>query len=161
MNGTVTLEEPLACAEAALQAFAHLVRQGFDGSDDGLDDRIRRAKLLAFHFTADDMLGAVAGLKAPCVRHRAEVFKNAHAHVDSAIYRLELGWVFVIPDQRGNRIGETLCQLLLEREPRSGVFATTRPNNTYMIRILLELGFERVGSPYSRRNEQLALYLRS
>ncbi len=30
-----------------------------------------------------------------------------------------------------------------------------------MIRILLALGFVRIGKPYSRRNEQLVLFLRS
>ncbi len=42
----------------------------------------------------------------------------------------------------------------------SGVFATTRPDNTVMIRILTTLGFVRVGKPYSRRNEALVLYVR-
>jgi hypothetical protein len=41
-----------------------------------------------------------------------------------------------------------------------GVFATTRPDNAAMIGILLALGFERVGAPFShpRRGEELVLF---
>ena len=33
------------------------MRQGFDGSDEGLDGRIRDAKWLAFHYAAGETLG--------------------------------------------------------------------------------------------------------
>ena len=161
MNGTELLKEPLTCTETERREFARLVRKGFDGSDEGLDSRIRSARWLAFHFAPGDTLAAVAGLKAPDEQSRNDVFERAHAHVSLANYRLELGWVFVVPAHRGNRIGESLCQLLLARVPTPWVFATTRPNNMSMIRILLALGFARVGMPFPRRNEELVLYLRS
>ena len=106
-------------------------------------------------------LAAVAALKAPKERYRDDVFKKAEARVSPADYKLELGWVFVVPAHRGNRIAENLCQLLLTRVPTSCVFATTRPDNISMIRILLALGFARAGKPYARRNEELVLFLRS
>jgi hypothetical protein len=100
--GTVNLKEPFACTERERLEFERLVRQGFDGSDDGLPGRIR------------------------------------------------------------DGIAENLCQLLLARVPESCVFATTRPDNNPMIRVLLALGFARVGKPYphQRRNEELVLFLR-
>ena len=161
MNGTAHFKEPTACTEGERREFARLVRQGFDGSDEGLEGRIRDAKWLAFHYAAGDTLAAVAGLKAPSERYRDDVFKQADARVSSADYKLELGWVFVVPAHRGNRIAESLCQQLLARVPTSYVFATTRPNNSSMIRILLALGFARAGKPYPRRNEELVLFLQS
>ena len=158
---TAHLKEPIACSEGELREFARLVRQGFDGSDEGLPGRIRDAKWLAFHYTNGDTLGAIAGLKAPKKEYRDDVFKKAVAGVSPADYKLELGWVFVVPVHRGNRIATNLCQLLLSRASWPNVFATTRPDNSSMINILLALGFARAGKPYLQRNEELVLYLRS
>ncbi len=160
LNGTARFGQPMACTEGERRAFARLVRQGFESADEGLDGRIREAKCLAFYYAAADTLGAIAALKAPDADYRADVFRQAQAPVNADDYALELGWVFVVPAHRGNRIAEGLCRQLLARVPRSPVFATTRPNNISMIRILLALDFARVGKPYPRREEELVLYLR-
>lgn len=161
MSGTTHFKEPIACSEIERREFARLVREGFRGSDESLDSRIRDARWLAFHYAAGGPLTAIAGLKAPGERYRDAVFKKAHAPVSPATYKLELGWVFVVPPYRGNRIGESLCRALLERVPSTSVFAMTRTNNLSMIRILRALGFARAGKPYARRDEELALFLRS
>ncbi len=160
MNGTTHSKEPIACTEWERREFARLVRQGFPAAE-RLAGRIRDAKALAFYYPAADTLAAVAALKAPSERYRDDVFKKADARVSPADYKLELGWVFVVPAYRGNRIAESLCRLLLARVPTSRVFATTRSGNMSMIRILLALDFARAGKPYSRRDEELMLFLRS
>jgi ribosomal protein S18 acetylase RimI-like enzyme len=162
LEGTTHLEEPGAYSDVQRREFERLVRQGFDGSDASLPDRIRDAELLALHYAADDALAAVAALKTPDERYRNDLFKRAEARVNPVDYALELGWVFVVPAHRGSRIGERLCRMLLERASASGVFATTRPDNQAMITILETLGFARIGGPYrhSRRNEELALFVR-
>ena len=126
MSGTAHFKEPIACTEGERREFARLVRQGFEGSDEGLHGRIRDAKRLAFYYAAGDTLAAVAAIKTPNEEYRDDVFKKADARV------------------------RTSC-----------VFATTRPDNISMIRILLALGFEGAGKPYPRRNEELVLFLRS
>jgi len=161
MNGTAYFKEPIACTEEERRGFAHLVRLGFEGSDDGLPGRIRDARWLAFYYVAGGTLAAVAALKTPNGMYREDVFNKATARVSAADYEFELGWVFVVPAHRGKRIAENLCRQLLARVPTSGVFATTRPDNVSMIRILRALDFARVGKPYPRRNEQLVLFLRS
>jgi hypothetical protein len=161
LNGTAHFKQPIACTEEERREFARLVRQGFEGSDEGLHGRIRDAKQLAFYYAAGDTPVAVAALKTPSERYRDDVFKKADARVSPADYKLELGWVFVVPVHRGNRIAQSLCQQLLACVPTCCVFATTRPRNISMIRILLALGFARVGKPYPRRNEELGLFLRS
>jgi len=160
LNGRTQFKEPIACTEEERREFARLVRQGFAGSDEGLDDRIRDAKCLTFHYPAGDTLGAIAALKAPTDQYRDDVFTKAGAPVSPADYKLELGWVFVVPEQRGHRIAKNLCQLLLARVHTSSVFATTRPDNTPMIRILLALGFARTGTSFQhqRRDEELVMF---
>lgn len=159
MTGTTRLTEPSACAESERREFARLVRQGFPGAED-LERRIRQARWLAFHHAADATLAAVAALKAPTARYREDVFRRAGALGDSTRCEAELGWVFVSPAYRGSGVAEALCRALLAHLPESGVFATTRPDNGPMIRILLALHFARVGEPYAWRGERLVLFLR-
>jgi hypothetical protein len=160
MTRTAHLKEPSACTAKERREFERLVRQGFDGSDAGLPGRILDARQLAFCHEAGGTLVAMAALKMPDGRYREDVFTKAGAEVSPADYRLELGWVFVTPLHRGNQISEDLCGQLLACVPGSRVLATTRPDNTPMINVLLALGFGRIGKPYPRRNEELALFLR-
>ena len=160
MNGTALFKPPIACGQGERREFARLVRQGFDGSDEGLPGRIRDAKWLAFCYAGGDTLAAVAALKAPSKEYRDHVFQQAEAPVSPDDYKLELGWVFVVPAHRGRRIAESLCQQLLARVPTSCVYATTRPDNVHMIRILLALDFVRTGEPYPHRDKELVLFLR-
>lgn len=161
MNRAAHFKEPLACTEGERQEFARLVRQGFDGSDEGLPGRVLGAERLAYCYAPDGTLAAIAALKVPSERYRDYLFEKTDASVSPADYGLELGWVFVVPAHRGGRISEGLCRRLLAGVPESGVFATTRSNNVPMIGILRALGFERVGKPYPRRDEELNLFLRS
>jgi len=161
MDGTTHFKEPIACTPEQRREFARLVRQGFEGSDEGLHGRIQDANRLAFRYAVDDTLAAIAALKAPDERYRREVFKKANLLVNPADYELELGWVYVVPAQRRNRVAESLCRQLLACLPALGVFAKTRINNVVMIKILGVLGFERVGRPYRRHDQELVIFLRS
>jgi ribosomal protein S18 acetylase RimI-like enzyme len=160
LNGITQLKEPTACTAGQRRDFARLVRQGFEGSDDGLAHRIEEAHLLGFYYTTGEGLAAVAALKSPGERYRSDVFEKAGVAASPGDYRLELGWVYVVPAHRGKQVAEKLCRQLLACVPASCVFATTRISNAVMIRILLSLGFERVGKPYLRRNEKLIVFLR-
>lgn len=160
LNGITQLKEPAACTAGECRDFARLVRQGFEGSDDGLTDRIEKAHLLAFHYVTGERLAAVAALKAPGERYRSDVFEKAGVAASSGDYQFELGWVYVVPSHRGKQVAEGLCRQLLSCVPTSRVFATTRISNAFMIKILLSLGFERAGKPYLRRNDKLIVFLR-
>lgn len=163
MRTTLHLKEPSACTESERRDFARLVRLAFQGSDETLEARILNAACLAFCYPQEGELGAIAGLKAPGDRYRQKLFEKAAVRADPAEYPLDLGWVFVLPSYRGHGFGESLCRRLLARVPTTGVFSTTRPDNRPMIRILLGLGFLPDGKPYPhpRRDEELAVFLRS
>lgn len=161
MDEAPLLKRPADCSDEELRAFERAVREAFAGSDDGLPDRIRSARSLAFRYAADGALAAVAALKEPDGDYRREVFRKAEASVDPEGFVLELGWVWVAPEHRGRRIGERLCRRLLAQPALPRAFATTRPDNTAMIRELRALCFERHGEPYPhvRRDETLVLFL--
>jgi GNAT superfamily N-acetyltransferase len=163
MSLEILLREPATCSETERRRFERLVRLGFDGSDDGLVRRILDAHLIAF--AAEEGAGiaepaGIAGLKRPPAAHRENVFRRARAGVAAASCELELGWVFVPEDRRGRGIATRLCRSLLDLVPGRAVYATTRPENAPMIRVLSGLGFVRKGEPFPRRHERLALFLR-
>jgi RimJ/RimL family protein N-acetyltransferase len=159
--GILILKEPSACSESELAEFERLVRLGFEGSDDSLPARVRAANRLAFQFEPEAGAVAIAGLKQPRRKYTAEVFTKAGCDVAPDNWRLELGWVFVSPTHRGAGFGKALCEQLLRPVENQPVFATTRPDNSAMIRILESLGFERTGGPFPRRSRILVVYLRS
>ena len=153
---------PATFSSAELEAFARLVTQGFHVVDEaGLAQRIRAAACLGFHSDPAGEPVAVAALKAPPETYRVEVFAKAAVAADPRAHTLELGWVFVLPSHRRRGLAVSLCRGLLERAGAASLFATSRTDNTPMHRILHTLGFHRAGRPYPRRNEELALFLRS
>ena len=154
------IKEPAACSESEREEFAHLVREGFRGSDESLPGRIERSRSLAFYYGADESLGAIAGLKSPGDGHRRRVFEKASLSASPDAFAVELGWVYVTPPSRRRGVAGKLCRGLLASASGEGVFATTRPDNAPMIHLLRTLGFERAGRPFSRRDELLSVYLR-
>jgi len=161
VKGTAFLKTPRACTEVERQEFARLVREGFDGSDETLPERIRDSKSLTFYYAEDGTLAAVAALKAPPDGYRDRIFENAGSSATFMEFRYELGWVFVVPNHRGFGIATDLCRMLLAGGPASPVFATTRPDNLPMIRILLSVGFSQAGHPFSLGVKDLVLFLQS
>lgn len=161
MDEAPLLKRPADCSAEELLAFERVVRETFAGSDDGLPDRIRSARALAFRYAADGALAAIAALKEPGDDYRREVFRKAGVSADPEDFGVELGWVWVAPEHRGRRIGEHLCRRLLAQPALPRAFATTRPDNAAMIRELHALCFERHGEPYPhvRRDETLVLFL--
>jgi len=160
LKSTLRSAPPNRCDDRELAEFERLVRAGFSGSDENLPLRIRSAHSLAF-FYDDDLIAGIAGLKSPDPSRREECFQSAQADADASAFPLELGWVYVEPAYRGAGIGERLCRILLARAPANGVYATTRPDNRSMLRILGSLGFLRAGDGHarSRRDDALELHL--
>ncbi|MDX1578971.1 MAG: GNAT family N-acetyltransferase [Gemmatimonadota bacterium] len=160
MSEPCHLKAPADASDTECRAFARLVRLGFGPAPDHRLDRIRAASRLAYVIGEGGSLVAVAALKRPDESYRRDVFLKAGVPVRPSDVELELGWVFVTPDRRGSGIARRLCAELLAAVPGTALFATTRPDNLPMARILLDLDFERSGRPYSREAEELALFLR-
>jgi len=160
LNSKTVLRQPNGCTGEQRREFARLVRRGFKTAGADLESRIRAARCLAFHCPAGDKLAAIAALKSRSDQYRQEVFAKASSPVSCADYKAELGWVYVEPEFRGNRLATKLCERLLSHATADCVFATTRTDNASMIHVLVALGFANAGTPYMHRDERLNLYLR-
>jgi ribosomal protein S18 acetylase RimI-like enzyme len=142
------IQPPHKCDSGLIDAFRELVIQGEQVQFAGLNERLRAAHLLAFHYLNDELV-AIAALKQPSESYRDKVFRCAQATMNPNSFRLELGWVFTREDFRGRGISRHLLELLLQKAGEDKLFATTRADNHAMQRLLKSLGFERAGSPFS------------
>lgn len=156
----VEVKTPGECSDEEIEAFCALVASGGEVALQGLEGRVRGAALLSFLWQSRDLVG-VAGLKHPSVNHRAELETGSGEALDAAEIPLELGWVYVRPDQRGGK-SAVLCTPLLERVRSVGVFATSRADNVPMHSTLSKLGFKRSGNdwPSGLNPAQLLLFVR-
>ena len=156
----VEVKLPSECSDEEIEAFCTFVASGGEVALRGLEGRVRGAALLSFLWQSGDLVG-VAGLKHPTANHRAEVETGSGKALDAAEIPLELGWVYVRPEQRGGK-SMALCTPLLERIRSVGVFATSRADNAPMHSTLSKLGFERSGGdwPSGLNPAKLLLFVR-
>jgi hypothetical protein len=157
---SVEVKSPTECSDEEIEEFCTLVASGGEVALQGLEGRVRGASLLCFLWHSGELVG-VAGLKHPSVNHREEVETGSGEALDSTKIPLELGWVYVRPEQRGGR-SMAICAPLLERVRSVGVFATSRADNVPMHSTLSKLGFKRSGDdwPSGLNPAKLLLFIR-
>ena len=150
---------PAECSGLEVARFCELVRAGGEVDEAGLRERVMRAERLVFSRDGDCIVG-VAGLKNPYDEYRAGVFAKAGVSNPSD-FPLELGWVFVVPERRGQGLSNGLVESGVAGV-ETGVFATSWVDNAAMHSGLRRYGFEQAGQPYeSERSERkLLLFVR-
>jgi len=155
------IRQPQSCNDFDIAAFCSLVRQGGEVEVDGLEERVRTARALAFLYI-DRALAGIAALKQPNRRHRDGVFIAAGL-ANAADFAFELGWVFVPPEHRGRGYSWIVSAAALSQADGISTFATTRLDNVPMQKTLSRLSFNRAGDAWasSRGEYQLVLYVTS
>jgi len=156
------VKEPPKCSKKELENFYQLVLRGEQVENSGLRNRIKRAKLLAFHYEEKNLVG-IASLKRPNKTYKKKVFIEAGVSEESDKYNLEVGWAFTMDEYRGKGICCGLIQKIVDASGSQNIFATTRTDNLPMQRILEKNGFQKIGKPYPGRTKKyyLQLYTRS
>lgn len=157
--GHSIVRRPGTCSPEQRADFAALVCEGFNSNRKTLAARLLAARWLGFHYLHHVICG-IAAIKSPDLETRTSIFGRAGVADELDPCRLELGWVYVVPDLRAEGIASDLCRALVARAPTEPVFATTRSDNAAMQQILGTLGFRSVGVPFGRRNEELLLFFR-
>ncbi|MES2281069.1 MAG: hypothetical protein V4542_06620 [Pseudomonadota bacterium] len=157
---SVEVKPPSECSDEEIEAFCALIVSAGEVTPQGLEGRVRGSALLCFLWHSGDLVG-VAGLKHPSVNHRVEVETGSGEELDAAEFPIEIGWVYVRPEQRGGR-SMSLCTPLLERVRSVGVFATSRVDNRPMHSTLRKLGFKQSGCdwPSGLNPAKLLLFVR-
>lgn len=129
---------------------------------DGLAELVEQAAWLALLYDDDQLIGT-GGIKHPRPGYHAGVFTKSASDLKAADYPLELGWLVVDKDRRGQKLGWPIIDGLLEKVPTTRLYATTRTGNAGMQHMLPKRGFAINGTPYKskqRPTEKILLYVR-
>ena len=160
----VVSKTPAECSDEEIESFANLLIEGGEVAAAGVIDRVKRAKVLGFAYTSAHELIAVSALKIPYESYRANVEQGSGASIPKEDFPYEVGWLYMKPEYRGGRAGQTLRFLLVQPclGISGGAFATVRNANLMPQRLMDKFGFERKGGLWtsSRNGSPLALFVR-
>jgi len=154
----VILKIPKECSEVEIADFVSLVLAGGQVIARGLEDRVRRAECISFLRYRSCFVG-VAGLKRPSQNHRSDVSRWSGFALPEESYPFELGWVFILPSARGQKLSLPLCAPLVKSACSHGMFATSKTDNRGMHNTLETLGFVSAGAPYQSPHGDYSLQL--
>jgi AbiV family abortive infection protein len=145
------------CSSDELNEFETLVVQGGQIDVNGLANRIKGCKLLAFCYDGDKLVG-VSAIKNKTANASAQIRLRAGI-VAGNVPTLELGYSFTHADYRRQGVNSRLNDLLLAQVKNEHIYATTAVKS--MKNYLLEKGFKKAGHAFAGRfNEQLEYFER-
>jgi len=129
--------------------------------DVGLERRIQSAKRLIFLWDGSTLAGTAA-IKNPTLHYRQNVFAAAHVPTLEKEFELELGYVVVADQYRGQHLSRIAVEKALEGFPTTPMLATSRADRDRMHRTLERFSFVRAGDPYPSREEdgEVVLFIR-
>jgi len=150
----IVVYKPAELTDADRASFVELVRAGGEVASQLLEKNIANAQALLF-LTQLGQVRGVAAVKRPLPSYRMRVGKSANAELTDEDFPYELGYIFIVPEVRGQKLCGPLVAKALEVVSDSGVFATVRIDNQAMRASLLKAGFKPVGRPYRGRNSRI------
>lgn len=160
MRFTFVIYEPSQITQELANTFAELLKEQNKITGD-FSKKAFRCSNICFVYEGGTVV-AMAALKPPT----QSVFRSNKANTpDLWSIAIELGYIYVRSNYRGNKLSYLMSERLLEElNPETSVMATTEfVKNPAMVRTLEKLGFEQVGNSWKSRisKENLGLFVRS
>ena len=141
------------------RAVAELIKAGgaIQGSVEDILQRLHRTRIMTlFREGGGGRIVGAGALKTPLRHYRQSRFANAGASIDGFEEALELGYVVVHNDWRGQRLSGDLVQAIAKTID-GPVFATT--DNDIMFNNLARSGFVKVGTDWQGSKALLSLWV--
>lgn len=159
---SIVIQPPGEFDDHEIDDLVALVIAGGEVSNRGLISRVMKAHCLAFMRRNDRLIG-IAALKRPELSYRPRVAKGAGIAIPREPFEFELGWVFIVPNERGKKLSFPLCESLVRAADNAGIFATSRASNVGMHATMQKLGFSRIGSEWASKqvSENLQLFAKN
>ncbi len=142
---------PAELTDAARASFIELVCAGGEVGGQVLEKNNAQALWL---LRKEGQIRGIAAVKRPLTSYRKRIGKSANAELSDADFPYELGYIFIVPEARGQNLSGPLVAKALEIVSGSGVFATARIDNHAMRASLLKAGFGPTGRPYRGRSSR-------
>ncbi|ACK50901.1 GCN5-related N-acetyltransferase [Methylocella silvestris BL2] len=153
--------EPGSFSDIDRTAFIALVKAGGEVSDVVLARNVKNAKALVLLRGKEGIKG-VAALKKPLASYRRRISGKSEFHVDASSFPYELGYIYIVPEARGQHLSGPLVNAAIDAAAGAGIFATARVDNARMHASLVKAGFEAQGKPYGGRGgkRQIQIFIR-
>ncbi|MFZ5619324.1 MAG: hypothetical protein ACOZAA_18585 [Pseudomonadota bacterium] len=149
----IVAHKPAELTDAERASFIELVRAGGEVGGQVLEKNIANAEALVLLWKEGQIRG-IAAVKRPLPSYRKRIGRSANAELSDADFPYELGYIFIVPEARGQKLSGPLIAKALEIVSGSGVFATARIDNHVMRASLLKAGFGPAGKPYRGRSSR-------
>jgi GNAT superfamily N-acetyltransferase len=143
----VVVKPPSACTAEELEGFRQMVLLEWQVSDEGLEERIARSKVLVIIYDPFDKMIAIGAAKKPQSSYARKVFTKAGV-LGWSNYEYEVGYIYVLPEYRGHLFSRLLMEALIDACGDVSIFATTKADNERMIRTNRRLNFIQAGVPF-------------
>ena len=145
--------KPAELTDAERASFIELVLKGGEVGGHVLEKNIANAQALVF-LRQEGQIRGIAAVKRPLPSYRKRIGKSANAELSDADFPHEIGYFYIVPEARGQKLSGPLVAKALEIVSGLGVFATTRIDNLAMRAALLKAGFGPAGRPYRGRGSR-------
>jgi hypothetical protein len=157
----VHVQAPAQISPETLQALAQLIAEGSEVNMGMVARNLQNAVTIAWSERDGQPVGVMV-LKRPVPAYRDKVFDASGVGEQASQYNVEIGYVYVVPEERTTGTSMRLGRAMLAAMPPK-VFATTRENNSTINKLLTFLRFQRLGNPYAsaRGDYQLLLWANS
>ncbi len=146
-SGFEAVRKPSECSEKDIENFLRVLENSDHIGKSRLRERVMKARLLAFHYENDALVGVLA-LKQPSRSYKKKIFEMAGAPYDSSKFSVEIGWAFTLPEYRGRGIFSSLHKKIISGAGNINIYTTIRTTNTLLQAFLEKNGFRKTGSPY-------------
>lgn len=162
MTIEILSKTPATCTTAEIAEFCRLVQQGGQVHGGDLERRVQRAKRLVFLLDGSTLAGTAA-IKMPTDQYRQRIFAAAQVPMLEREFDMELGYVVVADQYRGQRLSRIAVETALESFPITPLWATSRADRDRMHHTLQRFSFVRVGDPYLSRDGEgeVVLFVRA
>jgi ribosomal protein S18 acetylase RimI-like enzyme len=149
---------PSAFSGATLDRLVELITSGGESNNRSLITKLRKAHAIAFA-RVDGLPIGVAVIKRPVASYPVKVFTAAGVPELAENFQIELGYVMINPQYRGQGVGSKLLSLFGNHQ--APIYSTVRKDNAAMISLLQTAGFTQVGTPYKGESgAELTLWIK-
>lgn len=147
--------------EIEIQQILTLIKKGGEVDNEKLPTRFAKSKQIAF-FDNEKEIIAVAAIKKPKQSYIQKISKKSNLILELENYNLEIGYVMVDENFRGQQLASKLCDKLIDLNKDEFIYATTKVQNCSMKKILLKNNFNRIGTQYlnEKKDAFLEVYIK-
>ena len=157
---SIYLKKTDQCTSRELSDFKNTLLNRSDINKENLDQRILRAKFLAFYYLESRLIG-IGAIKSATPGFRNRILAGQVIQLVADLPESEIGWFYIHDNFRGKGIGSYILSELLKVSLYNHLFAVTSSENREMRHLLTNNNFSFSGEIKLNEEKNYFLYFRN